>query len=69
MLGCLHPSVKSCQRWFYFPRRQALSSFSCWFTEKIQKSLLRLLPVHYDVSILLVQESAKVLSTLMSDLG
>ena len=40
-----------------------------WFIRRLQKILLRLLPVSEDVSVFLVQESALVLSTQMSVLG
>ena len=54
--------------WFSLPGRQALSRPSYWLMRRLQKSLLRLLPVRDDADIFLVQESAVALSTRMSDL-
>ena len=42
---------------------------SCWFIRRLQKILSRILPVSDDVAMFLVQESAVVLSTRMSNLG
>ena len=46
-----------------------LSTPISWSTKRLQKMLLRLLPVRDDVEIFLVQDSAVVLSTRINDFG